>query len=100
MREYDMEQIRELSLFYQRICDDHRIGPTHIALYMAIFQLYHLNGFVNPVRTNRASLMAMAKIAGLATYHKCMRDLNDFAYIQYVASHDHRVMSKIFLLTG
>jgi hypothetical protein len=93
-----MEPVKELSAFYANIRDDHRIGPTHISLYMAIFQLYNRNGFQNPVRTNRALLMGMAKIAGLATFHKCIQDLHELGYVQYVASHDHRVMSAVFIL--
>jgi hypothetical protein len=93
-----MEKIRELSLFFAAIRGDHRIGPTHISLYMAIFQLYNLNGFQNPVRTNRASLMGIAKIAGLATFHKCIKELHAFGYVEWRASHNSKVMSSIFLL--
>lgn len=60
-------QVKELTLFYTAIRNDSRIGPTHISLYMAIFQLYNISGFKNPVLSNRASLMEMAKISGLAT---------------------------------
>jgi hypothetical protein len=93
-----MESVSELSVFYDAIREDHRIGPTHISLYMAIFQLYNLNGFQNPVQTNRACLMHMAKIAGLATFHKCMRELQEGGYVEWKASYDHRVMSQIFML--
>ena len=93
----NMEAIKQLNLFYQRIHDDHRIGPTHISLYMAIFQLYITSGFNNPVHAKRILLMELAKISGLATFHKCIRDLHDFGYVQYMVSHDHRVMSKIFI---
>lgn len=93
-----MERIQELTSFYRRIRDDHRIGPTHISLYMAIFQLYNLNSFQNPVRTNRALLMEMAKIAGLATFHKCIKELREFGYIRYLPSHDSKVSSQLFIL--
>jgi replication initiation and membrane attachment protein DnaB len=93
-----MEKVRELSLFYAAIREDHRIGPTHISLYMAIFQLYNLNGFQNPLRTNRAILMGMAKIAGLATFHKCIKELRELGYIQYLPSHDSKVSSQLFIL--
>lgn len=89
--------IGELSLFYDAIRNDHRIGPTHISLYMAVFQLYNCNGLLNPVRANRAMLMEMSKISGLATFHKCIRDLHEFGYLQYVASHHHKVKSSFFL---
>ena len=94
-----MEQVKELTQFYSAIREDSRIGTTHISLYMAIFQLYNISGFVNPVRANRALLMEMAKISGLATFHKCIKDLHEFGYVQYVASHYHKVTSSFFLQT-
>lgn len=92
-----MEKVRELSLFYDTIRNDHRIGPTHISLFMAIFQLYNLNGFINPVYTSRALLMEISKINGVATYHKCIKGLVDSGYIQYQPSYTAKVGSKIFI---
>ena len=93
-----MEGFKELTDFYFKMKDDHRIGPVHISLYMAIFHLYQLNGFANPVPVNRALLMWIAKISGLATYHKYMRELAEFGYVKYEASYNPKVMSKIYLL--
>ncbi|MEO7984357.1 MAG: hypothetical protein ABI688_09765, partial [Bacteroidota bacterium] len=70
-----MEKVRELTHFYTAIRDDQRISTTHISLYMALFQFYNLNRFQNPVDITRAGVMEVAKISGLATYHKCMKDL-------------------------
>ncbi len=91
-------RINELTIFYTAIREDCRIGISHICVYMALFQLYNLNHFQNPVEITRSMVMELAKISGLATYHKCMADLQEWGYIQYVASHDHRVMSTITLL--
>ena len=95
-----MERIPELSLFYQRIRNDHRIGPTHISLYMAVFQLYNQNGFSNPIPINRALLMELSKISGLATYHKCIKELMEFRYIDYQPSFKSKVDSKAWILNG
>ncbi len=93
-----MEGLQVLSSFYEKMKDDHRIGPVHISLYMAIFHLFQLNGFVNPVPVNRALLMELSKIRGLATFHKCIKELVQSGYVQYEPSHDGRVMSKIFII--
>lgn len=93
-----MEGLQELTSFYDRIKDDHRIGPVHISLYMAILHLYQLNGFANPVPVSRALLMELAKIRGLATYHKCIKELHEAGFIQYLPSHHARKPSLIFLL--
>jgi hypothetical protein len=90
-----MGEIKELTRFYQAILEDSRIGPSHISLYMALFQLYNLNGFRNPVMISRNEVMAIAKFKGLATFHKCIRDLNEFGYIQYFPSYDARICSTV-----
>jgi hypothetical protein len=93
-----MERVKELTSFYDAIGDDNRIGTTHISLYMALFQLYNLKQFCNPVDITRASLMEAAKISGPATYHKCIKDLHDFGYIQYMPSFNPAICSRVFLL--
>lgn len=92
------ENISELTHFFTTIRDDHRIGPTHISLYMSLFQLYNLNAFQNPVEITRSLVMETAKINGLATYHKCIRDLHKYGYIKYVPSFNPSVRSKVWLL--
>ena len=93
-----MKGLPVLKGFYDKMKEDHRVGPVHISLYMAIFHLYCLNGFENPVPVSRALLMGMAKIAGLATYHKCIRELHEFGYVKYCPSLDGRVLSSVFLM--
>jgi len=93
-----MGEIKELTSFYEAIQDDPRIGTTHISLYMALFQFYNLNRFKNPVEIRRAAVMKVAKISGIATYHKCIKDLNDFRYIQYEPSYNPDINSQVYLL--
>jgi hypothetical protein len=93
-----MEQVKELTRFFSAIREDHRIGTTHISIYMALFQFYNLNQFQNPVDITRSSVMEVAKISGLATYHKCIRDLADFGYIQYRPSYNPAIGSQVILL--
>ena len=93
-----MEQLKELTNFYSAIKNDNRIGTTHISLYMALFQFYNLNRLENPIRITRTAVMEVAKISGLATYHKCMRDLVEFGYIQYEPSYNPAINSQVHLL--
>ena len=93
-----MEQVKELANFYAAIKEDHRIGTTHISLYMALFNFYNLNQFQNPIKITRASVMEVAKISGLATYHKCIKELADFGYIQYLPSFNPAICSQVVLL--
>ncbi len=93
-----MGEVKELTSFYSAIRDDHRIGSTHISLYMALFQFYNLNKFQNPIRITRARVMEVAKINGLATYHKCIKDLNEFGYIRYEPSYNPAINSQVYLV--
>lgn len=93
-----MEEVKELISFYSAIKSDHRIGTTHISLYMALFQFYNLNRLQNPIQITRTAVMEVAKISGLATYHKCMKDLVEFGYIQYEPSYNPAINSQVRLL--
>ncbi len=93
-----MEELKVLIDFYSVIQNDNRIGATHISLYLALYYFYVLNQFQNPVFIKRVSVMYGAKICGLATYHKCIRDLNDFGYILYKPSYNPHVGSMVYFV--
>ncbi len=90
--------IPQLEKFYRLIEEDSRISATHISLYMALFHLWSELDFAGPVRFTRRRVMSIAKISGLATYHKCIKDLVRFGYLQYIPSHDPGVGSQAYLL--
>lgn len=91
-------RIEALSYFYSSIESDNRINARHISVYMAMFECWHKNGFENPVAVQRLSLMAMAKISGIATYHRCMKDLHAYGYIDYQPSFHPRIRSRVYIL--
>ena len=95
-----MEQVKQLSGFYEAIADDPRIGTTHISLYMALFQYWNLNSFENPISITRQEVMVLAKISGNATYHKCMKDLVECGYIDYVPSFNPVLRSLVWVRGG
>lgn len=90
-------ELYPLTQFLTSIREDNRISPTHISLYMALFQLYILNCFQNPIEISRLTVMDRSKISGLATYHKCIKDLNDYNYIRYQPSYNPRISSKVWI---
>ncbi len=93
-----MGELKELTCFYSAVREDHRIGTSHISLYMALFQFYNLNQFQNPINITRAAVMEVAKISGLATYHRCMKDLEEFGYIKYQPSYNPAINSRVIML--
>lgn len=81
-----MNYIRHLTGFYDRIQKDDRLNPTHISLYLALFQFWNLNHFQNPISISRNEMMRLSKISALGTYHKCIKQLQEFGYIEYIPS--------------
>jgi hypothetical protein len=51
-----------------------------------------------PLSVYSKELMRQAKISGMATYHKCMRDLNELGYIRYIPSYNPIQGSQVYIL--
>jgi hypothetical protein len=81
-----MNYIKHLTGFFDRIVQDRSLNPTHISLYIALFQFWNVNRFKNPISITRDEVMRISKICSKATYHKCMRELNDKGYVKYEPS--------------
>lgn len=90
----------QLTEFYARIADDARINTSHISLFMALFQHWHENGFLNPIQITRDKIMPPAKIGAISTYHRCIKDLHELGYIRYCPSRRPGRLSKVHLLPG
>lgn len=92
-----MNYILQLTGFFQRVAADNRLNPTHVSLYMAIFQFWNAGHFQNPISISRQELMRFSKISAKATYHKCIKDLHNFGYIQYLPSFNPFKGSLVYL---
>ena len=83
-----MNYIKHLTGFFDKIVQDFDLNPTHISLYLALFQFWNLNRFQNPISITRDEVMRISKIASYATYHKCMRELHQKGYLVYEPSYN------------
>jgi hypothetical protein len=92
-----MNYILQLTGFFQKVAADDRLNPTHVSLYMAIFQFWNAGRFQNPVSISRQELMRISKICAKATYHKCIKDLHAYGYIQYLPSFNPFKGSLVYL---
>lgn len=90
--------IRHLSAVFQLFSKDSRLHPTHISLYVTLFQYWNINRFPEIFYINREEVMKMAKIGSLKTYHRCLRGLDDWKYISYIPSHNIYKGSQIRML--
>lgn len=92
-----MNYIKHLSGFFQKIIYDTDLNPTHVSLYMALFQTWNLNRFQNPISITRNEMMRISKIYSKATYHKCINELHAKEYIKYEPSHNPFKGSLIYV---
>jgi hypothetical protein len=83
-----MNYIKHLTGFFDRVVSDHNLNPTHISLYISLFQFWNVNRFINPISITRDEMMRISKICSKATYHKCMKDLHARGYINYQPSYN------------
>ena len=86
--------LKELTIFFSAIQQDDWVTPFHINIYIALFKIWNLNQFQNPVSISRRKIMDMSKVSSNATYHKCMRELVKGGYIRYIPSY-HPVLGSL-----
>jgi hypothetical protein len=91
---------KHLTSFLQQVSSSKRIHQSHLSLYSAILMCYSKSHCHNPFRVSRRELMKHSAIHSFATYHKCMRELVDFGYIDYLPSYHPNLASQITLLNG
>ncbi len=65
---------------------DDRLYPSHISLYIALFQIWNYRRFENPISIAREDVMHLSKIGSRTTYLKCMNDLSNWKYFEYQPS--------------
>ncbi|MFD1162061.1 transcriptional regulator [Hwangdonia seohaensis] len=83
-----MNYIKHLTGFFDKVINDHTLNPTHISLYIALFQFWNCNRFRNPISISRDEVMRISKISSKATYHKCLKNLHALGYIKYEPSYN------------
>lgn len=92
-----MNYIKHLTGFFDKVAQDRTLNPTHISLYIALFQFWNCNRFKNPISISRDEVMRISKISSKATYHKCLKNLHSLGYINYEPSFNPFKGSHVFL---
>ena len=92
-----MNYIKHLASFFDRVSIDERLNPTHVSMYVSLFQFWNANRFQNPISISRNELMKVSKISAKATYHKCMKELNEWQYLKYKPSYNPFKGSLVYL---
>ena len=92
-----MNYIKHLTGFFDKVINDHTLNPTHISLYIALFQFWNCNRFRNPISISRDEVMRISKISSKATYHKCLKNLHALGYLRYEPSYNPYKGSMVFM---
>lgn len=92
-----MNYNKHLTGFYAKVAQENSLNPSHLSLYMALFQFWNFNRFKNPVNISRDEVMRISKIHSKATYHKCIKDLHSLAYFDYHPSYNPFTGSLVYM---
>lgn len=93
----NMNYIKHLTGFFDKVINDHTLNPTHISLYIALFQFWNCNRFRNPISISRDEVMRISKISSKATYHKCLKNLHALGYLKYEPSYNPYKGSMVYM---
>jgi hypothetical protein len=97
------EIVKELACYarlVKRMEKDNRLLPTHLSLFTGLFVCWQRNGFDCPFSVTRKTLMAFSKVASIATYHKCIKELDEYGYIRYEPSYHPKLGSPVYWPSG
>lgn len=94
----DINYIKHLNAVFIQFSKDSRLNPTHISLYVALFQLWNSYHFPESFHINREEAMRYSKIGSRATYHRCIKELSHWKYVLYMPSHNPYKGSKVKML--
>ena len=91
--------IKQLTEALMKFSDDDRLNPSHVSLYLALFQFWNINRFQNPISINRSEVMRISKIGSKSTYHRCITELSTWNYLEYRPSKNPMKGSTINMYT-
>jgi DNA-binding MarR family transcriptional regulator len=69
--------------YFKKLSEDYRISAAHISLFAALYVTWSRHQFAERFRVLRADIMKLSKIDSRSSYHKHLRDLIEYGYIEY-----------------
>lgn len=93
-----MNYIRHLTEVFQFFHEDQQLNPTHISMYFALFYYWNRNHFPEIFYVQREEIMRLSKIGSTSTYHKCLIDLHNWKYVEYLPSRNPFKGSQIKMI--
>lgn len=84
----NVNYIKHLEAVFDKFIDDSRLTTSHTSLYYSLFHLWNLSKFKNPISICRSEQMRLSKIGSANTYTRCLKQLDEWGYIQYLPSYN------------
>jgi Putative Zn-dependent protease len=84
----------------RQMSKDERLNATHVSLFTGLFVHWQRSGFNSPFAVTRKELMAYSKIASITTYHKCIKELNAYGYLNDQPSYHPKLGSQVYWPAG
>ncbi|MEX0314042.1 MAG: hypothetical protein AB3N18_07680 [Allomuricauda sp.] len=91
----EVNYIKHLNGVFVQFTKDNRLNPTHISLYVALFQIWNEYHFTDSFYINRSEVMELSKIGSKSTYHRCIKELSHWGYLLYSPSNNPFKGSRI-----
>lgn len=86
-----------LNEIFFKLFNDKRINVWHMSLFIALLYSWYKNDSKDPLMITRREIMKLAHFRSIATYHKCIKQLQEFGYIKYNPSYDPSIKTSIIL---
>lgn len=93
-----MNYITHLNEILELFHKDSRLNSKHVSLYMALFRQWNRERFPTWIYISRKELMKTSRIGSTSTYHRIIRDLNNWKYLTYRPSFFQNPGSKVKIL--
>lgn len=94
-----MDRLQQLTLYISKVIADDRLKPIHIALSLALCDVWIVEQFQQPYRVSRRVLMQASRIRSKATYHRVIKELQSFGHLKYNPSYHPAKASRVRLVT-
>jgi len=91
----EINYIRHLNTFFLRLGEDKRLNATHVSMYVVLFYQWNNARFSTEFYINRNEIMSLSRIGSKGTYHKCIKDLHQWKYLEYLPSYNPQIGSSI-----
>lgn len=93
----DNVSLKLARLIKMAVTDD-RVSRTQLSLYIALLIFWLEQNCDEQFKVTRKLLMKNSKIPAISTYHRCLKRLISFGYIEYEPTFDHYKGSKVKII--